>query len=79
MIVSITGLRDGLASLAPLYYNRAIAAFKGLDLDGYVMSVNSFISLLLDLEKILATQKHFLLGTWIEDARRIADDGEDIH
>ena len=72
-------IRDGLASLAPLYYNRAVAAFKGLDLNGFVVSANSFISLLSDLEKILATQKHFLLGTWIEDARRISDDGEAPH
>ena len=69
--------RDALASLAPKYYFRAMNFFKLRDILNFIPAVNTFIDLLIDLEAILSTNSHFMLGTWLEEAKAVAINQED--
>ena len=69
--------RDALASLAPKYYHKAIAYYKGRDIINFIPAVNIFIDLMIDLEAILATDTRFMLGTWLDEAKSVAFNEQD--
>lgn len=44
------------------------AAFDARDVTGYKKQVQVFLSLITDMDAVLATDRQFLLGTWQEKA-----------
>jgi alpha-N-acetylglucosaminidase len=45
-------------------------AYEGKDMAAYVKYKDKYLVLMDDLDKLLATRKDFLLGKWINDAKR---------
>ena len=62
--------RQYLVNLAPKIYQDAILSYKLEQMESLEFSKDIFMDLLVDLDTILATQKSFLLGTWLEKARK---------
>ena len=67
-LVDIT--RQALADQARLQYHRAIAAYRGFDVNGLRMASERFLHMLLLQDSLLATRTEFRLGHWTEDAIR---------
>jgi len=47
-----------------------VAAYKAKDAGAYRESSRAFLQLIDDIDELLATNEEFLLGAWIEDAKR---------
>lgn len=61
-------VRQVLADAAFYQLQRVRAAFDARDVSGYKKQVQVFLSLIMDMDGVLATDKQFLLGTWQEKA-----------
>ncbi|XP_060608004.1 alpha-N-acetylglucosaminidase-like isoform X1 [Ruditapes philippinarum] len=61
--------RNSLQVISTKFYTEMIAAYKNKDMAMLKSAGSDLIELLEDLEMLLASDKHFLLGTWIRDAR----------
>ena len=61
-----------MVNVAPKFYHLAIEAFHKKDIKGLLFNAYHFLDMLKDLDAILATNKNFLLGTWLEEAKSIA-------
>lgn len=69
--------RQALSNRAGDLYARAMSAFATKDIDAFRKSSGEFLDLLRDLDSLLATSDEFLLGSWLEDAKRWGgNDGE---
>jgi alpha-N-acetylglucosaminidase len=62
--------RQALSSHAGGLYAKAMAAFQAKDAAGFRQASADFLQLIRDLDELLATNEEFLLGSWLEDARR---------
>ncbi|XP_046550254.1 alpha-N-acetylglucosaminidase-like [Haliotis rubra] len=62
--------RNSLQVLAIKYYSDVIAAYNKSDTASLRSAGAKMIDLLSDLDTLLATDVHFLLGTWTSDAAR---------
>ncbi len=62
--------RQYLAEHAGMLYDQAVAAQRVGDARQFLMATQAFLVLLRDLDELLATDRHFLLGRWLEDAKR---------
>ncbi|XP_066253772.1 alpha-N-acetylglucosaminidase [Euwallacea similis] len=65
--------RQVLQENGDLYYNKLISAFNDKNITEFQKLATVFRGIFLDLESILATNKAFLLGTWLEAAKSAAD------
>ena len=61
-----------MVNVAPKFYHLAIEAFHNKDVKGLSLNAYYFLDMLKDLDAILATNKNFLLGVWLEEAKSIA-------
>ena len=61
-------VRQVLADAAFYQLQRVRAAFDARDVTGYKKQVQVFLSLITDMDAVLATDRQFLLGTWQEKA-----------
>ena len=61
-------VRQVLADAAFYQLQRVRAAFDARDVPGYKKQVQVFLSLITDMDAVLATDRQFLLGTWQEKA-----------
>lgn len=66
-LVDIT--RQVLANYADTLHHRFAKAYKSGDRKKFLEHKTSYLALLDDMDKLLATRKGFLLGKWLEDAR----------
>ena len=62
--------RQALSNHAGQLYARTTAAYNAKDAAAYRKSSQEFLQLIYDIDELLATNDEFLLGTWIEDAKR---------
>ena len=62
-------LTQALANLAPSWYFSAEAAYRRGDVEDLHIQATTFIELLEDLDRVLATRREFLLGPWLEAAK----------
>jgi alpha-N-acetylglucosaminidase len=62
--------RQALSSHAGALYAKAMAAFQAKDAAGFRRASADFLQLIRDLDELLATHDEFLLGSWLEDAKR---------
>jgi alpha-N-acetylglucosaminidase len=62
--------RQALSDHAGQIYAKTMAAYNAKDIVAYRKSSQEFLQLIRDLDELLATNDEFLLGAWIEDARR---------
>ncbi|RAL40775.1 hypothetical protein DM860_008473 [Cuscuta australis] len=64
--------RQSLSKLANQVYLDAISAFREKDAKALSSHSQKFLQLIKDINTILATDEGFLLGTWLESAKRQA-------
>ena len=62
--------RQALSNHAGQLYARTMAAYKAKDTAAFWKSSQEFLQLIYDIDELAATNGQFLLGTWIEDAKR---------
>ncbi|GMH20615.1 hypothetical protein Nepgr_022456 [Nepenthes gracilis] len=64
--------RQVLSKLANEVYWKAIASYRKKDAKALGLQGQKFIQLIKDIDELLATDDNFLLGTWLESAKRLA-------
>ncbi|KAK2158313.1 hypothetical protein LSH36_173g09013 [Paralvinella palmiformis] len=64
--------RQSLQLISIYYYAQIIQAYKAKNITNLVSSAAAFLELMTDLDRLLATDEHFLLGKWLEDAKACA-------
>ena len=69
--------RQVLSDLASTAARDAVAAFRREDREQFTESADRLIDLMTDLDELLGTRPEFLLGRWLEDAKRWAVTEED--
>lgn len=62
--------RQALSSHAGVLYAKTMAAFQAKDAAGFRRASADFLQLIRDLDELLATHEEFLLGSWLEEAKR---------
>jgi len=62
--------RQVLSSQAAVLHRRAVKAWQAKDAPAFDEAAQRFMDLLHDLDELLATRREFLLGRWLEDAKR---------
>ena len=67
-LVNVT--REALTRLSNDYHRAVIEAYSQKDEHKFLSSSEKFLQLLSDIDRLLATRKEFLLGCWLEDAKR---------
>ncbi|XP_044735480.1 alpha-N-acetylglucosaminidase-like [Chrysoperla carnea] len=65
--------RQALQILADEYYNELIRAFKNKDIDEFQRTVKLYLNIFDDVEKLLNSNKNFLLGNWLEMAKKLGE------
>ena len=68
-IVDLT--RQVLANYANQLQQEIAADYKNKDLESFKLKSANFLNLLDDIDKLLLTRKDFLLGKWVNDAKRM--------
>lgn len=69
-LVNIT--RQVLANYAQVVHAKIATAYERNDKEGFGKAINEFLQLLDDQDLLLSSIDHFMLGKWIEEARRAA-------
>jgi len=67
-LVDVT--RQVMANYALPIQRKLVEAYKKKDLKSFKRQSQRFITLIDDMDKLLATRKDFLLGPWVNDARK---------
>ena len=62
--------RQVLSNHAGKLQRRVVAAFQAGDARAFEQAANDFLTLIRELDELLATRHEFLLGRWLEDAKR---------
>lgn len=63
-----------LSKLANQAYTSAVIAFREKDVDACRYHGQKFVQLIKDINMLLASDDNFLLGTWLESAKKLAVD-----
>ncbi|XP_048255627.1 alpha-N-acetylglucosaminidase-like isoform X4 [Haliotis rufescens] len=74
-LVDVT--RNSLQILSSMYYHDIIAAYNTTNTSQLQTAGQKMVDLLSDLDTLLASDVHFLLGTWTEAARQFSLDVND--
>ena len=64
--------RQVLSKLANQVYLDAVIAFRQKDVKNFHLHSQKFVQLIKDIDTLLASDDNFLLGTWLESAKKLA-------
>lgn len=64
--------RQVMSKLANQVYVDAVTAFQRRDAKAYGLNSKKFVQLIKDIDVLLASDDNFLLGTWLESAKKLA-------
>jgi len=53
-------------------YIKAITSFQKKNIDALQLNSHKFLELIKDIDLLLASDDNFLLGTWLESAKKLA-------
>lgn len=67
--------RQVLSKLANQVYTKAVTAFIKKDMGSLRRWSEKFLELIKDMDLLLASDDNFLLGTWLESAKKLARNG----
>lgn len=62
--------RQILSTLADSFHFRAVTEYRRGNLESFRLETQRFFELLEDIDSLLSTRKEFLLGRWLEEAKR---------
>lgn len=74
-LINVT--RQVLSNYAPDLFVEAILSYREKNLEGVRKASENFLALARDLDSALATRQEFLLGKWLEDAKRWGNNDEE--
>jgi len=63
--------RQSLQLISNLFYADLVSSYQKKAIDSFKVASRSLLTLLLDMDVLLSTDKHFLLGHWLEDAKAL--------
>lgn len=64
--------RQVLSKFANQVYIKAITSFQKKNIDALQLNSHKFLELIKDIDLLLASDDNFLLGTWLESAKKLA-------
>ncbi|WVZ00315.1 hypothetical protein V8G54_026384 [Vigna mungo] len=64
--------RQVLSKLANQLYYKAVTSFQEKNIEALRFHSNTFLQLIKDIDVLLASDDNFLLGTWLESAKKLA-------
>ncbi|GAB2289027.1 hypothetical protein Dimus_023329 [Dionaea muscipula] len=64
--------RQALSKLASKIYLEAVSAYRDKDAKALDLHSHKFLQLIRDIDELLAADDNFLLGTWLQSAKRLA-------
>lgn len=70
--------RQSLSKLANQVYLDAVTAFQDKDVKALHIHSEKFVQLIEDIDKLLAADDNFLLGPWLESAKRLAVNADEL-
>ena len=70
--------RQVLSKLANQVYIEAVISFKKKNIDALHLHSSKFLQLIKDIDVLLASDDNFLLGTWLESAKKLAVNPNEI-
>lgn len=70
-------VRQAIADKGRIIYNRTIADFKSFDKRSFRRHSQQFLTMLLEQDKLLGTRPEFMVGRWIDRARRAGTTGKE--
>lgn len=70
--------RQALAKYANHLFLQVIEAYQSNDIDGVTHHSQKFLDLVQDFDMLLACHDGFLLGPWLESAKQLAQDEEQV-
>ncbi|KAJ6905282.1 alpha-N-acetylglucosaminidase isoform X2 [Populus alba x Populus x berolinensis] len=71
-------IRQVLSKLANQVYRDAMIAFRRKDARALNLHGQKFLQIIKDIDVLLASDDNFLLGTWLESAKKLAVDPNDM-
>lgn len=71
-------LKQALSNSAQTYHSAMVSALNSRDLEAFTKASDEFLDLIDKVEEVLGTREEFLLGTWVERAKALADDTDDF-
>lgn len=71
--------RQSLQLLFSIQYLKVIDAYSSKNISKLYYESEKLIEILEDLEMLLASDSHFLLGTWLESAKAMGKNDEVIY
>lgn len=69
--------RQVLQDLAHIYYNNLVAAFHAKQVDKVMSEGKKLTDLLLDMDTLLCSDSHWLLGPWLEAAKALGTNDDE--
>lgn len=69
--------RQALSKLANTVYMEAVNAFVKKDIQSLRRFSKKFLELIKDIDVLLASDDNFLLGTWLESAKKLARNSDE--
>jgi len=69
--------RQALVNHSTTIQNKIAAAFSSKDQEAFERESQKFLHLIQDIDELLATREEFLLGPWLEDAKRWGSTSKD--
>lgn len=70
--------RQVLSKLANQLYYKAVTSFQEKNIEALRFHSNTFLQLIKDIDVLLASDDNFLLGTWLESAKKLAVNPSEI-
>ena len=67
-----------MSNTAQEYQKKMAAAFRSGDAEEFSTLSDKFLSIIDMVEKVTGTQKEFLVGTWINGAKKLAENFDDF-
>jgi len=64
--------RQVLSKFANQIYYKAVTSFQKKNIEALQFHSNTFLQLIKDIDVLLASDDNFLLGTWLESAKKLA-------
>lgn len=71
-------LKQVLSNSSQSYHKRMVDALNARDLQEFTETSDEFLRLIDRIDQVLGTRKEFLLGTWVEQAKALADGADDF-
>ncbi|KAG5003393.1 hypothetical protein GLYMA_10G091000v4 [Glycine max] len=70
--------RQVLSKLANQVYHKAVTSYQKKNIEALQFHSNKFLQLIKDIDVLLASDDNFLLGTWLESAKKLAVNPSEI-